>query len=174
MADTLHLSGTALSPGGVRGSRSTYTACLSRNGRQAGPEVRIPFIIVPPSALSDQNVAVVSIFLRSSCTADICTLPVIIASRVALIASDVVVLGVTWSVTRTYRSQGILRRFGRATTLAGVLYKNGAYVCLPTCVWDLTYIRQLTCARRCDILCVSMGEPLPPSVPSAAKISLGG
>ncbi len=53
-------------------------------------------------------------------------LPVIIASRVALILSDVVVLGVTWMVTHTYRSQDILREFGRKTTLAGVLYQNGA------------------------------------------------
>ncbi|KAL1937988.1 hypothetical protein VTO73DRAFT_11999 [Trametes versicolor] len=67
----------------------------------------------------------------------------IIASRVALIVSDVVVLGVTWSVTRTYRSQGILRRFGRATTLAGVLYQNGAiyFVVLTTLnVFYLTVI----------------------------------
>ncbi|EIW53114.1 uncharacterized protein TRAVEDRAFT_53526 [Trametes versicolor FP-101664 SS1] len=48
-------------------------------------------------------------------------------SRMALIVADVIVLGVTWAATReTYRSQDLLRRFGRTTTLSSVLYTNGA------------------------------------------------
>lgn len=51
----------------------------------------------------------------------------IIVSRMALIVADVIVLGVTWAATReTYRSQDLLRRFGRTTTLSSVLYTNGA------------------------------------------------
>ncbi|EIW53112.1 uncharacterized protein TRAVEDRAFT_24424 [Trametes versicolor FP-101664 SS1] len=65
---------------------------------------------------------------------------VIIASRVALIVSDVVVLGVTWSVTRTYRSRSILRRFGRTTTLAGVLYKNGAIYFVVLTTLNIIYL----------------------------------
>lgn len=56
-----------------------------------------------------------------------CLLPVIIASRVALILSDVIVLCFTWTVTHAYRSRDILRGFGRTTTLAEVLYQNGAF-----------------------------------------------
>lgn len=67
---------------------------------------------------------------------------VINGSRVFLVLSDVIVLGVTWAVTHTYRSQNILRGFGRKTTLAGVMFQNGAFVC--TCP---PYFIGLTCSR---------------------------
>lgn len=56
-----------------------------------------------------------------------CPHPVIIVSRVSLIAADIIVLGVTWAATHeAYRSQDLLRRLGRTTTLSSVLYTNGA------------------------------------------------
>lgn len=62
----------------------------------------------------------------------------IIASRVALILSDVIVLCFTWTVTHAYRSRDILRGFGRTTTLAEVLYRNGAFA--PLRVHSKTYL----------------------------------
>lgn len=51
----------------------------------------------------------------------------IIVSRVALIAADIIVLCVIWAATReAYHSQNVLREFGRTTTLSSVLYTNGA------------------------------------------------
>lgn len=69
-----------------------------------------------------------------------CLLPVIIASRVALILSDVIVLCFTWTVTHEYRSRDILRGFGRTTTLAEVLYRNGAFQVAPLRIHSKTYL----------------------------------
>ncbi|EIW53106.1 uncharacterized protein TRAVEDRAFT_53520 [Trametes versicolor FP-101664 SS1] len=69
-----------------------------------------------------------------------CPLPVIIASRVALILSDVIVLCFTWTATHAYRNRDILRGFGRTTTLAEVLYKNGAIYFLVLTTLNILYL----------------------------------
>lgn len=71
---------------------------------------------------------------------------VTVASRVSLIFSDVIVLVTTWTVTHAYRNQDILHGFGRTTTLAGVLYKNGAFALMRVC--KSTCIRGLTCTQQ--------------------------
>ncbi|EIW53121.1 uncharacterized protein TRAVEDRAFT_75246 [Trametes versicolor FP-101664 SS1] len=58
-----------------------------------------------------------------------------ITSRVSLIVADLIVMGVTWSVTHFHRHQGsVLRVYGARTTLTSVLYKNGGiyFVLLTT------------------------------------------
>ncbi|KAL1937307.1 hypothetical protein VTO73DRAFT_13871 [Trametes versicolor] len=54
--------------------------------------------------------------------------------------SDVIVLGVTWSVTHAYRSRDILRGFGRTKTLAGVMYKNGAIYFVVLTALNMLYL----------------------------------
>lgn len=67
-------------------------------------------------------------------------LPVDITSRVSLIVADLIVMGVTWSVTHFHRRQSsVLRVYGARKTLTSVLYKNGAYLWLSRCVFFKAY-----------------------------------
>ncbi len=81
-------------------------------------------------------------------------LPVDIMSRVSLIVADLIVMGVTWSVTHAHRRRcSVLRVYGAKKTLTSVMYRNGALLYIAICGfraktpvfvfvrWDLLHVR---------------------------------